>query len=339
MGPPVPPWTARPIVPPTQMPDPSRISGLPGKFLRRLRSAWSILVTAVHEFLELRAMESGASIAFYALFSLFPLLILLVSLLGFILEQEEVQGQVRTFLQEWIPFSQDEILSLVEQNLNGVIHQRGPASLLAVLGLFWAGSSVFSALVRSINLAWHTTAAPMNFLQGRLIGLTLILVLVALVLASFITNTTLTVLARLDDPFGIGEMLRETSFWLYLTDSLPYLSSFLLFTGLYRWVPNTRVRWLEAGIAGLVATTAWHIAIAGYTWALREGLLNYQLVYGSLATVVITMVWIFLSSLILLFGAYLSAAIARHRGEPGKTSGVLPTPAEPVSKGMDGTEG
>jgi membrane protein len=297
----------------TQGPATSRFSELPATLLRGLGTMVSVLRTSLREFFQLRAMESGASIAFYALFSLFPLLILMVSLLGFILEQEEVHNEVLTFMEEWIPFSQEQILSLVEQNLHGVISQRGPASLLAVLGLFWSGSSVFVALVRSINLAWHTTAAPINFLQGRVIGLTMILILVVLVLASFITNTVLSLLSRFDDPFGIGELLRDTSFWLYVTDSLPYLTSFLLFTGLYRWVPNTRVRWIEAGIGALVAAVAWHIAIAGYAWAIQEGLLNYQLVYGSLATVVITMVWIYLSSLILLFGAHLGAAIAAHR--------------------------
>ena len=69
----------------------------------------------------------------------------------------------------------------------------------------------------------------------------------------------------------------------------------------------------SAAGGALLATMAWYGAVFGFKWSVQEGIVNYQLVYGSLATVVLTLIWIYVSSLILLFGAHLSAAIAHRR--------------------------
>jgi membrane protein len=83
--------------------------------------------------------------------------------------------------------------------------------------------------------------------------------------------------------------------------------------GMYRWVPNTRVKWSEAFWGALVATPAGEIATDAFSWYLSTGIVRYELVYGSLGTVVVLMLRIYIGALITLFGAHLSAAVARHR--------------------------
>jgi membrane protein len=61
-----------------------------------------------------------------------------------------------------------------------------------------------------------------------------------------------------------------------------------------------------------VTALAWEIAASAFTWFLSSGLASYQLVYGSLGTVVALMVWIYVGSSIILFGAHLSAAITQR---------------------------
>jgi membrane protein len=96
---------------------------------------------------------------------------------------------------------------------------------------------------------------------------------------------------------------------------VPWLLTFLLILALYRWVPNTRVRTFEAFWGALPAAVATQATTAGFTWYLSSGLASYQFVYGPLGAVVALMVWIYLNSLIILFGAHLSAAIG-HRRRP-----------------------
>jgi len=84
----------------------------------------------------------------------------------------------------------------------------------------------------------------------------------------------------------------------------------LMLLGLYRWVPSALVRWPEATVGALVATGAMEVTTRGFSWYLRSGLARYELIYGSLGAVVALLLWIYLNSLILLFGAHLSAAVA-----------------------------
>ena len=98
--------------------------------------------------------------------------------------------------------------------------------------------------------------------------------------------------------------------WAVVARALAWAITMVLFLLLYRWVPNTKVRWSSAFWAALIVATVWEILKAGFVWYLGTGLPEYELVYGSLATVVALLLWVYLSSLLVLFGAHLTAAIA-----------------------------
>jgi membrane protein len=109
-----------------------------------------------------------------------------------------------------------------------------------------------------------------------------------------------------------GIDIYDTFGWAMLTRLVPWLLVFLMFQSLYRWVPRTEVKWSEAFWGALFAATAWEIGKSIFGWFLSSGLASYQLVYGSLGAVVALMLWIYLSSVITLLGAHLSAAITFH---------------------------
>lgn len=94
-----------------------------------------------------------------------------------------------------------------------------------------------------------------------------------------------------------------------------WLTIFLLFLALYRWVPNTSVHWIVAIWGALAASIAWKVATAGFNWYLSSGMGSYSLVYGSLGAIVALLFLIFIVSMITLFGAHLSAAIDRWKNE------------------------
>lgn len=293
---------------------------------RILKNTYRLVISTVIEFIKLRSLEAGASIAFYALFSLFPLVIFLISSLGFFLDQGQVQTEVLSLLARVFPATAEGVSRMVEDNLGIVFNKRGSVSILAGIGLFWSGSNVFTAIVRNINLAWRTQMEPITILRDRLIAFAIITILAAGILFSFVIYPLLNLVSHLNVPFGEGRVVSETPLWGWLTNLPSYLLSFIFFFSLYRWIPKVRVRWREAIIGALVATVAWQLAILGFTWSIREGVLNYQVIYGSLATVLITMFWIYISSLILLFGAHLGAAYARlHRPEEVRIA--IPSPS------------
>ncbi len=267
--------------------------------------ALKIVVTTIRRFLQAHALEVAAGMAYYFFFSLFPLLIFLVALGSYVLEAEQVRTQVFEWLVSVFPTATD----LVERNIDLVISRRGTASLTATIGLLWAGSGAFAAVERNVNRAWPNTQIR-NFLHGRLIALSMIILLALLLFLSLFSSTMAHLLSRFHIPLWDGAAVYQTQLWKIPAALVPSFFTFVMFAGVYRWIPNTKVTWSEAGWGALLATICWRYAIIAFTWYLSSGLANYQLVYGTLATVIILMFWIYISSVIVLLGAHFSASIA-----------------------------
>lgn len=267
----------------------------------------SILVSTFKNFGETNASESAAGIAYYALFSIFPLLIFVVTFIGSFLQEEAVQQQILEFVATFLPASQD----LVRGNIEQVLLLRGPLQIVGTIGLLWSATAVFNGLAHGINRAWHT-AQQRNFLHGRLVALGMVASLTGMLMLWFISTTVFNLLGLLEIPLWGEYTVYETVVGQIISRLIPAFLIFLTFLSLYRWIPNTKVRWREAGWGAVIATIGWEISKEGFTWYLTSGLAAYQLVYGSLGAVIALMLWLYLSSVIVLFGAHLSAAIALH---------------------------
>ncbi len=267
-----------------------------------------IVWDAFQQFGIANASEAAASITFYAIFSLFPFLLALIVGGSFVLQSEQVQQWVLETVAEILPVAE----RLIERNIHAVLGRRGTVGLIALMGLVWSGTGVLMVLARNINRAWPE-AKLRSFIEDRLMALGMVTGLAILLGLSLVSNTVFSVLARFSIPIGGGVTMNETPLWTTLLSIVPRLFAFLAFLGLYRWVPNTKVRWSDAFWGALIATPAGEIATNSFSWYLSSGVARYELVYGSLGTVVALMLWIYISVLIALFGAHLSAAVTRHR--------------------------
>jgi len=279
---------------------------------RHTGGSLSIMYDAIRHFTDARAAEAAAGIAFYAIFSLFPLLLALIVAGSFVLEFEQVQRRVLDVVAEVFPVAQQ----LIKRNIQGVLELRGTVGIIALVGLVWSATGVLTAMARNINRAWPE-ADPRSFVEDRVMALGMVTILAVLLAISSLSNTVFNVLARFRVPIGGGFSVDETSLWTTLLSSVPRAFVFLAFLGLYHWVPNTKVTWSEAFWGALVATPAGEIATDAFSWYLSSGIVQYELVYGSLGTIVALMLRIYIGALIALFGAHLSAAVARHRRSRG----------------------
>lgn len=277
-----------------------------------------IFVDAVHSFFHARAPEGAAAIAYYALFSLFPLLFFLVAVGSTILKDEQVQRQVLAFVTEALPTARD----LVEKNIEHMLEIRGTIGLLGTIGLAWSATAVFNALTHNINRAWRN-AGSHNFLRGRLMALVIAGSLIGLLLIlSLFLVTIFNILSQLSIPL-LGDVSIYTSLlWKILTRLIPWVLMYFVFLLLYWWIPNTKVKWSEANWGALIAASAWEINRATFVWYLNSGLARYQLIYGSIGALVALMLWIYLSSVIAIFGAHLSASIAHHTRAKNEKKGL-----------------
>lgn len=285
-----------------------------------------ILAKAIQSFGAVRAGQAAAAIAFYALFSLFPLFLLVVAIGSFLLEDEEARQQLLRFLLDTIPVSRN----LIEQNIQQLLKLRGVAGLVGLISLAWSSTSVFSTLARNIDLAWPERSRR-GFLQQRLVALSMVTSLVGLLILVTLAYTVLRLLARFEIPLGSHPPLYETTLWTVLASLLPWVLVVLLLWNVYRWVPRACVRWTHAAWGAVVATIGLRIVTSGFTWYVGSGLARYDVAYGSLGAIAALMFWIYLSALIVLFGAHLSAAVAGHaRRSRSAPQGAESDPGAPV---------
>lgn len=263
---------------------------------------WAVIQTAAVRFTRLRAAESAAGMAFYAMFALFPLLLFLIAAGSAFLQSDQVRQEVVNVVATLFPSADQVVVS----NLREVLALRGPASIVASLSLLWSASGFFSILSHQINRVWPG-AQPRNGWQGRLLGLAIVAALALMLILWIFLSTifqlmfrfTLPVLGQIDISAGLRRLASLVISWI-----LPLTFTLIL----YRFVPRQRPHTSSALVGAATATLAWNLATAGFTFYIASGLARYQLVYGSLASVVALIFWIYLSNVIILLGAHVSAA-------------------------------
>ncbi len=301
---------------------------------RRSRGALRLLAATFRRMSETESWDAAAAIAYYSLFSLFPMLILLVILGASFLETEENYQRLIDFISEILPPAESlareniqliqdlgdklamhlPLRELLQENFNQLLHLRLPVGIAAVIGLLWSATGVFVVLSKNIDRAWSNSKGR-NPLEWRLVGVAMVgSLLIGLIILSMVVVSLLGLLE-----YGLGILLDSGSPYHTPLESkllyrlFPDIVIFIAFTILYWWAPKVRVRWADAALGAFVAASCWELSKMGFAWYLQSGLSNHMLVYGSLGTVVILMLWIYLSGLICLFGAHLVAQIVKRR--------------------------
>lgn len=266
-----------------------------------------VIRVTVERFTEERGSETAASLAYYAFFSIFPMLLVFIVVGSFFVDTEVVQIQLLNALQGTIPGAEE----LVIQNINHVLRLRGAVSFVALISLVWSSTSVFNILARNINRAFPH-AGLLDFIKGRLRGLIIFFGLGLLLLLSLAASTLSGLIPMIEIPIN-GINLHETIVWQIGAFLVPVFFTWMMFWALYQWVPTVTVSRRASLFGGLIAGVAWVLLNNGFAWYLSSGLNQYQLVYGSLGTIVALLFWVYLAATIVLMGAHLTASIQASR--------------------------
>ncbi|MFC1973774.1 YihY/virulence factor BrkB family protein [Chloroflexota bacterium] len=271
--------------------------------LSTLTSTAKLLKESVHEFLTDNCPHLAAGISYYFLLSLFPLALALISIAGFILRSPEVESSVADYIANTLPAAGDFVAS----TLRGVARSWTATGIMATIGLLVAGLGVFTAVRKSLNTAWGVKK-PRAFLRERLMELGMMVGVTILFAASFSFTTILNITPSFPI-FGqplISDGLLQTPF----STLFSVLLSFVTFIFLYKFVPNIKTNWRSIWLGALVAALAFVGITKLFIWFLA-GFANYNLVYGSLGTLMGLMTWVYVSSVIMLFCAKFISVYSR----------------------------
>jgi membrane protein len=259
----------------------------------------------------------ASSIAYYALLSLFPFFLLVLSVLGAATASEAERAAVLDFVLKYFPTQFD----FVTEQLDAFRRSRVPLGLAGFLLISWSALGVFGAVTTAINYAWGVEKQH-TFFKHKLVSFVMLvaaglLMLLALLLvsASGVVRSSwfAEVMARTPALEVLGSLtLRWASTAL-----------FVVVVGLvFYFVPNVKVRFRDVWIGALLTGLLWRAALWGFSWWVRD--LSRFSLHGSIAAVVVFLLWVYVSAVILLYGVEYTAAYARLRRHRGLDGPVAP---------------
>ena len=252
----------------------------------------------------MRGPEAAAGLSYYALFSIFPVLIAIISIGSNFVAVDVVQEIVLQALHELVPVSAEFINNLI----SGVLEQRGTMTVIALITLIWSSSNVFDKLIRNVNRAFPQ-GQKAGFIENRAMAVVMVLVLILLFVGSLLIST-IKGFFDLDKIVIGGVVFTQTTLYAWARWLLPFLIKFLFFFAVYSWAPlHAHVLFRAKLIGALVAAALWELATRGLGWAISAGFANYEVVYGSLSSIIYLMTWLYLTGFIIFWSAHLTHAI------------------------------
>jgi membrane protein len=238
------------------------------------------------------------SVAANAILSFFPFMLVLLTIIRRVFHSKAMYDVVLQLLRNYLPAGQDFVI----RNLVALVYARQRAAIVSVVILLISSSGVFLPLEVALNRIW---GFPRNrsYLGNQLMSLTLAFCSGVLALASIALGAGHRTLLQWISRGNMVLPLRVSAF--LVMKGVAFVASIAIFFLVYWLLPNGKISARAVLPAAVVVGVIWELAKYAYILALPW--LNFQEVYGPFALSVTLMVWAFLSGMLLLGGAHLSA--------------------------------
>ena len=255
------------------------------------------------------ATHLSAGVAYYAVFSVFPLLLGLLAISGTVFTSITLQEQFLDYVTESMPGSKE----FVSNNIEELVRFRGALGIGAILGLLWSGSSAFGAMSRAINRAWDVEN-DRPFYVAKTLHIVIALGVGILFLLSSFVSVAIELLSSYSRDLGLPEHEFFLNFGLgnLMLKAVPWAITLSVFLLLYRFVPNCKTYWRYIWTGAVVAAILFEASKGIFMWYLAN-VANYELIYGSVASMMVLLSWAYVSAFILILGAEISSEYERMR--------------------------
>ena len=259
----------------------------------------------------------AAAISFYALFSMFPLGLAVISILGFIIGTESSNETLAKEIADVLPISSD----LIGSTMEGIISARAITGIASFVGLVWTSSAAFSAVRKGINTAWGVTT-PRAFLWERIIDIGLVFAAGLLVLIILFTAPLIEIIRQIFEYTLPQNEIPADMIWGTIADLVSPLLAFISILILYRWLPNTKVNIIHVVPGALLASICFILAQLGFIWYVGKFPV-YNILYGAVGAIMALLAWVYISALIILFGAQITSMFHEYSTSSSQKSGIL----------------
>jgi membrane protein len=254
--------------------------------------------TFLHTFYRDNCSLMAAAISFYAILSVIPLFLVFMSISGFVLHSSK-QALQAVIILLW----RTSPTSIADgfQVISDLMEQKTVFGIIGILASIWAASRIFSAVEDSMNTVWKVEKSR-AYWHSKFLTLLLVPITVLVMLSSLAFTALYATAKNIEIPL-IGLKL-SNAHWISQISIilLPLALGVIMFFLTYRIIPNRKINRKAALIGAICASVMWELAKYVFDIYIRSyG--NFQQMYGSFATIVVTLIWIYYSSFILLIGA------------------------------------
>ena len=263
----------------------------------------------------------ASSIAYYALLSLFPFFLLAFSVLGSVTVNAGDRAEIMGFVLRYFP----QHFEFVTSQLDALQFERLRLGIVGSIVMVWAAMGVFSAITSAVNHAWGVEKQP-SYFKHKLIALMMLVAASVLMLAGLLLVSAINVI----EARWFAVVLVRTPALAVLQNIAVKIGStavFIFVVGLiFYFVPNAEVRFRDVWVGAVVTGLLWRGTLFGFSLYLRMSMARLANVHGSIAAVVVFLVWIYTCAVLFLYGVEVTAANARLRRHRPEEIPAAPAP-------------
>ncbi|MDI2098949.1 YihY/virulence factor BrkB family protein [Ruicaihuangia caeni] len=275
------------------------------------KPSWKYIARkVVREFSDDQCIDIAASLTYYGVLSLFPGLLVVMSLLGLFGQSGEAVRAILDIVRQLAP---SETVQLIEAPLRQFVDSPAAGFALVsgiVLGI-WSASAYVTAFSRGMNRIYEVVEGrPFWKLKPQQLLITICLVVLVIVMITLLVISG-PVTDAVGNALGIGDTARTV--WSIAKWPVLAIAAVVIIALLYYTTPNVKqpkFRWMSVGalialVVIVLATLAFGLYVTNFS--------NYDRTYGSLAGVIIFLLWLWITNMVLLFGAEVDAELERGR--------------------------
>jgi membrane protein len=279
------------------------------------RSLFQLMKDSVNGFIEDDCTTMAAALSYYTVFSLPPLLVLLLTLLGAVMDPQDIQGNIEAQMRDAMGSAGAEQVRTILANADRPGAGGLLPTVLSVIALLLGATGVFGQLQAALNKAWGVAPDPdkggiRSMLLKRMFGMGMVLGLAFILLVSLVVSAMLSAfgeeLGRFL-PSGLSAPVLEA---INFAGSLAVIA--LLFGAIFKIMPDARIAWSDVRVGALV--TALLFVAGKFVLGLYLGRSNPGEAFGAAGALALMLVWIYYSSMIVLLGAEFTQVWAEQHG-------------------------
>ena len=272
-----------------------------------LAGIWDLLHNAIRNYQYNGNANQAAAISLYAILSFIPLFILTILVVSSIFgSHPNIQKDLIETIRGFHPYFSESLLTQLGQ----IEQKKRILGWVGIFSLIWFSAMIFSAIETAMNVIFRSRKYR-NYVVSKLLAIAMIPMGWTVGVASVGITYIATLLAKQSLLSPDGSVIFPLVHGVLFRFVLPYLLTVAFFTIVYKVIPTTKVSWGNAFVGAAIFSALMEIAKHFFTWYVAN-YTRYHVIFGSLETVVILVIWVFYVALILLFCAELISSYRRR---------------------------